>query len=231
MPVWPICFWSRWPSMAEASMRQPTASTPMSAIPAPASSRAPRAASLARSTVSLSGYRPNFVMAVPMIHTVSATVAPCPRGCSAATAVARGSGGGEGEGDRLGPLLVPAAGEGREPHLHAEIDLLGLRARLDQVGLHHAATVELDDAGDVGDRDRRSGPIDDREGPERPGLGQVLLGELPLPAPRAGVAAVEEEGAAGGAGVGDEVRIGVEDEIVDDRDALGGAGVAHGGRT
>jgi hypothetical protein len=55
IPVWPICFCRCCPSMFDASSRQPTASICMSAMVAPASARAPRAVSLARSTLSLSG--------------------------------------------------------------------------------------------------------------------------------------------------------------------------------
>ncbi len=55
MPVWPICFCRCWPSMFDASNRHPTARICMSPMVAPASARAPRAVSLARSTLSLSG--------------------------------------------------------------------------------------------------------------------------------------------------------------------------------
>src|ERR1700712_3212937 len=60
-------------------MRQPAASTPMSRIDTPASFNAARAASEARSTMSLSACLPNFVIVIPRIQTGSAFVIgrPC----------------------------------------------------------------------------------------------------------------------------------------------------------
>ena len=55
MPVWPICFWMRWPTMAPASLRLPTASTSMSCTVMPPSPSAASAASAPRSTTSLPG--------------------------------------------------------------------------------------------------------------------------------------------------------------------------------
>ena len=52
-------------------MRFPAAMTPMSRIRTPASARASSVASAARSTVSLSGCFPNFVMRMPRIQTLS----------------------------------------------------------------------------------------------------------------------------------------------------------------
>jgi len=54
MPVWPICFWMRWPSV-NISNWLPTAMTFMSWMVAPASAMASREASDARSTTSFSG--------------------------------------------------------------------------------------------------------------------------------------------------------------------------------
>ena len=53
-------------------MRLPAATTPMSCMVTPPSARAPRAASAARSTVSLSGCLPNLVMVIPRIQMSSA---------------------------------------------------------------------------------------------------------------------------------------------------------------
>ena len=54
IPVWPICFCSRWPSMAFASNSEPTARMPMSKMETSPSSSAASAASEARSIESLS---------------------------------------------------------------------------------------------------------------------------------------------------------------------------------
>ncbi len=73
MPVWPICFWSDWPT--PPPMRLPAARMPMSFIDTPASFSAASEAWDARSTVSSSGCFPNFVMLIPRIQTSSVAMA------------------------------------------------------------------------------------------------------------------------------------------------------------
>src|SRR4029453_9001771 len=90
-------------------IRLPAASTCISRIDTPPSASARRAASAARSTVSLSGCLPNLVIEMPRIHTSSDT--------------------GrlqwlEAEADGLGTFTVGRDREGRQPHLHPQPDVL-----------------------------------------------------------------------------------------------------------
>src|SRR6516165_2270436 len=119
MPVWPICFWIRWPMPLAASMRFPAPSTSRSwTVTAPSSSAA-MDASAARSITSLSRYRPNFVIAAPMIHTsLSATLG--------LLVLRPASGRLVGEADRLGPIVVRPGSEGGQPDRHADPDLVGV---------------------------------------------------------------------------------------------------------
>src|SRR5687767_9703407 len=126
MPVWPICFWMRWPTMPLASYSDPTAITSMSWIVTPPSSRASRAAPAPRSIRSLSSYRRNGVIDAPRIQMSSLT-------CSLLS-----SSRDEAERDGLGPLVVGAGGERRQPHRHAELQALGIGLHLDDVGLDDA---------------------------------------------------------------------------------------------
>src|SRR5256885_2013408 len=156
MPVWPICFWSIWPIGAPAPMRLPAASTPMSFIVTPASDSAPIAASAARSTVSLSGCLPNLVIWIPRIQTSLVAMALL------------SADGLEAEADGLGAVVVGADRIRRQPHLHADLDVLGVRGAVDDVG-PHARAVAVDDPGherrgDAGRRER-----DDGERPQLPG--------------------------------------------------------------
>src|SRR5947209_7396837 len=150
MPVWPIWRWSRWPIPALASARQPAASTSMSWIVTPPSSIAPRAASQPRSTTSLSRYRWNFVMDVPRIQTSSAIGLSSLRRSVA-------------EGDRFGSVVVCAGDVRRQRHRHAGLDVVRGGLDLDDVRLHLAAAVQVDDSGHERGGDAGCSPVHDRE--------------------------------------------------------------------
>src|SRR5215210_2909174 len=111
MPVWPICFWSVWPMLPGPPMRLPAARMPMSRIVTPPSARAPIAASLARSMVSLWGCLPNLVMWIPRIQMSSA-------------AIARSFDRFETEPDCFGAGAIGADHLGCEPDLHADVDVI-----------------------------------------------------------------------------------------------------------
>src|SRR5262249_59005954 len=102
-------------------MRLPAASTCMSLIFTPPSASAPRAAWAARSTVSLSGCLPNFVIEMPRIHTSSDT--------------------GrlqwlESEANGLGAFAVGRDRKGRQPDLHPQPDVLRVRLDVHDVAPH-----------------------------------------------------------------------------------------------
>src|SRR6516165_8955608 len=125
MPVWPICFCSCWPR-PPPPIRLPAASTCISFIDTPPSASAPRAASAARSTVSLSGCLPNLVIEMPRIHTSSDT--------------------GrlqwlEAEADGLGAFTVGRDREDRQPHLHPQPDVLRIRLHVHEVRPHARASA------------------------------------------------------------------------------------------
>src|SRR5579864_7026192 len=124
MPVWPICFWSCWPMPALAAIRFPAARIPMSFMVTPASDRAPRAASAARSTVSLSRCLPNLVMWIPRIQTFSAISLLQWKGAL---------GGLVAEADRLHAVVIGAQRIRGQPDTHPGRDRLGCRVDVDQV--------------------------------------------------------------------------------------------------
>src|SRR4030095_14019772 len=148
MPVWPICFWSCWPTLALAAMRLPAASTPMSFMVTPPSARAPRAASDARSIVSLSGCLPNLVIVMPRIQTSSA--------------MSVGLLGSEPEPDGFRAGAVDTDGERGEPDLHAQPDVVGRGVHADDVA-PHAGPVAVDDGRHERHGDARRGEGDDGE--------------------------------------------------------------------
>src|SRR5438105_1399762 len=156
MPVWPTCFWICWPiPRPPPPMRFPAAMTPMSRIRTPASARASSVASAARSTVSLSGCFPNFVILMPRIQTPSLLGT----GCSLVRD------GFEAEADGPGTGAVGAERVRRQPDLHAQRDVLGIGLDVDDVG-PHAGALAVDDGGHERDRNAGSGVGDDRERPD-----------------------------------------------------------------
>src|SRR5579875_745148 len=169
--------------MSEASARQPTASSCMSKMVVPASPSAPSAAWAARSTTSRSGYRPNGVMAVPMIQTRSA-IAVLLLSCAASGDPARAAGSdrSEAKGDRLGALVVGAGTEGgeRDPHAQTDVSRVGLDVL--QVGFDDPSPVEVHHCRHVRDRHVRGGAVHDRERPYRAGGGERPALERLLPA-------------------------------------------------
>src|SRR5579883_626023 len=218
MPVCPICFWSCWPIPAAAAMRFPAARTPMSLMVTWASERAPRAASAARSTVSLSGCFPNLVMWIPRIQTSSLTCRsslPAPR----RSRLDRWASGRrlEAKPDGLGPLRVRPHGERGQPHLHPEFHVLGVRLDVDDVR-PDARAPAVHDTGDERNRDPRRGERDDGEGLEHAFGREVDGAELRPATGRAGVAPVEEARPARRALLRHQVRLSVEDQVVDQRD-------------
>src|SRR5829696_2227180 len=233
MPVWPICFWSCWPMPALAAMRLPAARTPICCMVTPPSDSAPMAASAARSIVSWSLCFPNLVMWIPRIQTSSAMGAlpslrrwSCGRspwfrrtdrrGSSAASTTlccselapvgARSGDGLEAVADGLGARFVGADGDGGEPDLHPELDVLGIGRDVHEVAAH-ARAVAVDDGGHEGHRHPGGGEGDDGEGAHLTGGGDIDVLEGGAAARRAGVATVEEPGTALGALVGDEVGV------------------------
>ncbi len=100
------------------------------------------------------------------------------------------------EADRLGARGVGADCERGQRDLHAEGHAGRVRVDADDVGLDHAAAVQVDDAGHVRDRHLRRGPVHDRERPQHPVIGQPAGPEGTAAAVRARVAAVEEQRAA-----------------------------------
>src|SRR6188472_1718567 len=121
---------------APADMRLPAARMPMSWIVTPASASAASAASEARSIVSLSGCLPNLVILIPRIHTSSAMSGHLQRL--------------EPEADGLGSGRIGSDGKGREPHLQAQLHVLGVGLDVDDVALHGGAAA-VDEAGHEGD--------------------------------------------------------------------------------
>src|SRR5437879_5390655 len=207
MPVWPICFWSGCPMPAAALMRWPAARTPMSFMVTPPSLSAPRAASDARSMVSLSGCFPNFVMSMPRMKTSSLAIGGSFQRLEA-------------EAHGLGALRVRANWERREADLHAQLHVVGVGRRVDDVAAH-AGAAAVDHAGDERDRDTRRRERHDRVRLELTLGGDGDLLEVGATARCARVAAIEEAGAAGGALVGHEVRVRPEHQVVNQRDLFG----------
>src|SRR5580704_14092492 len=190
MPVWPSCFCTIWPVGAMAIMRLPAPMMPMSFIVTPASVSAPCTASDARSTMSLSGCLPNFVMSMPRIQS-----------SSEADAIVLTSQWFKAEADRLGAFFVCADHLGGQAHLHARGHVLGVGGHVDEVP-PHARALAVDHRRHVRHRDARGGEGDDGERPHLAGGRDVRRLELGVPARGAGVAPVEETGAAPGALVG-----------------------------
>src|SRR5688572_1623195 len=176
MPVWPICFCSCWP-MPPEPMRLPAASTPMSFMVTPPSFSAARAASAPRSTMSLSGYLPNFVMWMPRMKMSSAI------GFSLRDRP-------EAESHGLGAFGIGADDVGGELHLHAERDVLVVGLDVEDVA-SDARPVAVDDGGDERHRDARRRHADDGERLDLTRRRDVDLLELVVLTAGAGVAAVE----------------------------------------
>src|SRR5436190_19052174 len=120
MPVWPTCFWICWPTPPPPS-RLPAAMTPISFIVTPPSFSAALTASAARSTTSLSGCLPNFVIVMPRIQMSSVAMSWSPL-VSVQGSVQRL----EAEVHGLGSFVVRADDLRRQAHLHPEADVLGV---------------------------------------------------------------------------------------------------------
>ena len=97
--------------------------------------------------------------------------------------------------------------------------VLGVRCHVDQVR-PHAGALAVDHRGDEGNRDPRRGEGHDGEGPDLARVGDAHLLEVGPLAGGAGVAAVEEAGAARGALVGHQVGVVPQHQVVDQRDLL-----------
>src|SRR4051812_34083655 len=117
-----------------APIKLPAASTPICFIVTPPSFSAARAASAARSTLSLSGYLPNLVMWIPRIQTLSAMSL-------------LGSDRLEAETDGFGAVVVGPDRVRRQLHLHPEVHVVGIRIGVDDVAAHGRAAA-VDDRGD-----------------------------------------------------------------------------------
>src|SRR5271165_3081025 len=206
MPVWPSCFCSCWPIPALAAIRLPAPIIPTSFMVTPPSVSAPSTASEARSTMSLSGCFPNLVMWIPRIQTSSAAIST--------------SQGFEAEADRFGSILILPDCLGGQAHRHPERDVLGIGFDIDQVRPHTGA-LAVDQGGDVGNRHPRRGERHDGEGLHLTGGRDVDLLELGLAAAGTAVPAVEEACAATRAFVRLQMGLGVEHQVVDERDLLG----------
>src|SRR4029079_7484870 len=207
IPVWPICFCNVWPMLPGPPIKLPAARMPMSRIVTPPSASAPIAASLARSIVSLSGCLPNLVMWIPRIQMSSAAIA-----CSFLHWF-------ESEPDRIGAGTVGTDHLGRQPDLHSDVNVFGVGLDVDDVGAH-ARSLAVDQAGDVRDRDPGRRERHDREGAQLAGRRARHLAKLGCEAIRAGIPAVEVARAARGALVRHELRLGLERQVLDQRDLL-----------
>src|SRR5882724_12017344 len=159
MPVWPTCFWSCWPIPSPPPSRLPAASTPMSFIFTPASASAPSVASAARSTTSLSGCFPNFVILMPRIQTSLVLTARSLVGDRF-----------EAEADRFGAGAVGAKRVRRQADLHPEGHVVGIRVDVDEVA-PDAGALAVDQGGHERDRDAGGGERHDGEGLDLPGGG------------------------------------------------------------
>src|SRR4051812_31081271 len=99
---------------------------PMSFIVTPPSASALRVASAARSMASLSVCLPNLVIEIPRIHT-SSDIA-CLQGFEA-------------EANCLCAFTVARHRERRQPHLHAEVQMIGVGLHVDDVAPHAGAVA------------------------------------------------------------------------------------------
>src|ERR1700677_2477062 len=208
MPVCPSCFCTTCPMGSAPPMRLPAPMMPMSFMVTPPSASAPWTACEARSVVSRSGCFPNLVMWIPRTHT-----------SSDADAIVLTSQGFETEADCLGAVVVGADHVGRQADLHAQRHVFGIGCHVDEIGLH-AGAVAVDDSGHVGHGDPRGGEGDDGESPHLAARRDIGLLEICALAGRAGVAAIEEAGAARGALVRHQMRVVSQLQVVDQRDLL-----------
>src|SRR5579875_2461597 len=158
--------------------------TPTSRIVTPPSANAPKTASEARSTVSLSGCFPNLVMWIPRTQMSSAAMRHPFQWF-------------EPEADRLGTLRVDPDDRGCQANLHPNRDVLGVGRDVDHVGPNAGATT-VDQRGNVRDRDARRCHRDDGERPHLTGGVHLDVVEANPAAGRAGVPPVEEPGRAAG---------------------------------
>src|SRR4051812_20195905 len=217
IPVCPTCFCNCWP-MPPRPIRLPAANTPMSPIETPASPSAPLIASAPRSTTSLSKCLPNLVMWIPRIQMSSlALIALFLSTLSGDSSAWVSAGRFESEVDRIDAMIVRAGREGREPQLHAQRHVLGIRRAVDDVAAD-AGAVAVDNTGDERHFDTWSRKRDDRERTQlalrRDRHRLEVVGE----ATGAGIAPIEEPGPATGALVSNEMRIAVvQHEVVDKR--------------
>src|SRR5579875_2765073 len=183
--------------------------TPTSRIVTPPSANAPKTASEARSTVSLSGCFPNLVMWIPRTQMSSAAMRHPFQWF-------------EPEADRLGTLRVDPDDRGCQANLHPNRDVLGVGRDVDHVGPNAGATT-VDQRGNVRDRDARRCHRDDGERPHLTGGVHLDVVEANPAAGRAGVPPVEEPGRAGVALVRHQVGRRPQPQVVDEGDLLGHA--------
>src|SRR5271165_1805784 len=150
----------------------PAAKTWMSRTDTPPSASAPRAASDARSTRSLPGCLPNFVMWAPRIHTVS--------GITRLLFWRLGRLGRlEAEADRFDALVIRSHAECAQPDRHAEPQPLRIGFHVDEVRAD-AGAVHVDHAGGIGHGHTRGRHGHDRERAQDPLVGQLDVVEAVL---------------------------------------------------
>src|SRR5271154_2406102 len=208
MPVWPSCFCTTCPIGSPPPMRLPAPMMPMSFMVTPPSASEPWTACAARSVVSRSGCFPNLVMWIPRTHT-----------SSDADAIVLTSQGFETEADCLGAVVVGADHLGRQADLHAQRHVFGIGCHIDEIGLH-AGALAVDDGGHVRHGDARRGERDDGERPHLAARRDGGLLEFGGLAVGAGIAAVEEAGAARRALVCHQMWVAPQLQVVDQRDLL-----------
>src|SRR5205814_329489 len=112
--------------------------------------------------------------------------------------------------------LVGSDGEGRQPHLHSEADMVGVGFDVDQVR-PHARSAAIHDGGNEWDGDARRREGHNREGPHLALCGDVDRLEFGPLAPGARVATVEVAGPTRGALVRRQMRLITQLQILDER--------------
>src|SRR6478609_3040795 len=204
MPVWPICFCSCCPIPPAAPMRLPAASTPMSRIDTPPSANAAIAASDARSTVSLSGCMPNFVIWIPRIQTSSpAITSPL-------------SDGFEPEPNRLDTLTINTHRLRCQLDLHPERHVLRIGLHVDHVA-SHTGTATIHQCGHERHRHPGRGKRHDRERSQLALGRHIDLFEVCGTTSGARIAPIEEPCSTRRTLMGDEMRLIPQYQVVHQR--------------
>ena len=196
MPVWPSCFCSIWPMPAPAPMRSPAAEMPMSFMVTPASASAPERGL---------GRKVHNVL-VGVLAELRHVDARGSRVFSDADAIVLDlTSRFEAEANCLGAFLVRTDQYVASLTFMPVLHVFGVGGQLITFPRTLVPSQSMT-AGHEGHRNAGRGEGHDGERRSSPSVGDVCRRELRASARGAGVAAVEEPGAAGGAFVGHQVR-------------------------